>query len=50
MRVVETQAQESGAYSEEMRKSLGKADGVGKVLAFLVSDEADYLRGTLFTR
>ena len=50
MRVVETQAQESGASSEEMRKSLGKAEGVGKVLAFLVSDEADYLRGTLFTR
>jgi NAD(P)-dependent dehydrogenase (short-subunit alcohol dehydrogenase family) len=50
MRVVETEAKASGGSAEEMRKSLGKAEGVGKILAFLVSDEADHLRGTLFTR
>ena len=50
MRVVETQAKESGGSAEEARKSLGNAEGVGKVLAFLVSNDADYIRGTLFTR
>jgi NAD(P)-dependent dehydrogenase (short-subunit alcohol dehydrogenase family) len=30
--------------------ALGDPDGVAKVLAFLASDEADYVRGTVFTR
>ena len=29
---------------------LGDPEGVGKVLAFLASDEAEYVRGTIFTR
>ncbi|MGH2356080.1 MAG: SDR family NAD(P)-dependent oxidoreductase [Chloroflexota bacterium] len=29
---------------------LGDPDGVAKVLAFLASDDADYVRGTIFTR
>ncbi len=32
------------------RPHLGDPEGVGKILAFLASDEADYLRGTVFTR
>jgi NAD(P)-dependent dehydrogenase (short-subunit alcohol dehydrogenase family) len=32
------------------RPGLGDPEGVGKILAFLASDEADYLRGTIFTR
>jgi NAD(P)-dependent dehydrogenase (short-subunit alcohol dehydrogenase family) len=30
--------------------SLGAPDGVARVLAFLASDDADYVRGTIFTR
>jgi NAD(P)-dependent dehydrogenase (short-subunit alcohol dehydrogenase family) len=30
--------------------SLGAPEGVAKVLAFLASDDADYVRGTIFTR
>jgi NAD(P)-dependent dehydrogenase (short-subunit alcohol dehydrogenase family) len=30
--------------------SLGAPEGVAKVLAFLASDDADYVRGTVFTR
>ena len=37
------------AVSEARRTSLGTPDGVGRVLAFLASDDADYVRGTLFT-
>jgi NAD(P)-dependent dehydrogenase (short-subunit alcohol dehydrogenase family) len=29
---------------------LGDPDGVARVLAFLASDEADYVTGTIFTR
>jgi NAD(P)-dependent dehydrogenase (short-subunit alcohol dehydrogenase family) len=32
------------------RPGLGDPEGVGKILAFLASDEADYVRGTIFTR
>ena len=31
-------------------RPLGDAEGVGRVLAFLASDEADYVRGTIFTK
>ena len=50
MRVVEKQARKAGRPLEEMKAGLGVPEGVGKVLAFLVSDEADYVRGTIFTR
>lgn len=32
------------------QRSLGEPEGVAKVLAFLASDDADYVRGTVFTR
>jgi 3-oxoacyl-[acyl-carrier protein] reductase len=35
---------------EEARQSLGDPEGVGRVIAWLASDEADYVRGTMFTR
>lgn len=50
MRVVKKQAQRTGLPLEEMKKALGDPEGVGKVLAFLISDEADYVRGSIFTR
>jgi hypothetical protein len=30
--------------------SLGEPEGMAKVLAWLASDEADYVRGFIFTR
>ena len=50
MRVVEKQAREAGRPLDQMKAGLGEPEGVGKVLAFLVSEEADYVRGTIFTR
>jgi NAD(P)-dependent dehydrogenase (short-subunit alcohol dehydrogenase family) len=50
MRVVEKQTSASGRPLEKARSGLGGPEGVGKILAFLVSDEADYVRGTIFTR
>jgi NAD(P)-dependent dehydrogenase (short-subunit alcohol dehydrogenase family) len=35
---------------DEAKQQLGSPDGVGRVIAFLASDEADYVKGTLFTR
>jgi NAD(P)-dependent dehydrogenase (short-subunit alcohol dehydrogenase family) len=32
------------------RPGLGDPEGVGRILAFLASDEAEYVRGTIFTR
>ncbi len=32
------------------RPGLGDPEGVGKILAFLASDDADFVRGTVFTR
>ena len=50
MRVVQKQADAAGRNVEKMAAGLGDPDGVGKILSFLVSDEADYVRGTIFTR
>ena len=50
MEVLRKQADLEGRRLEEMRAGLGKPEGVGRVLAFLVSDDADYVRGTVFTR
>ncbi len=50
MRVVEKQAQSSGRPVNQMTAGLGNPEGVAKLLTFLVSDDADYVRGTLFTR
>jgi NAD(P)-dependent dehydrogenase (short-subunit alcohol dehydrogenase family) len=38
------------AALEAARKNYGTPEGVAKVIAFVVSDDADYLRGALFTR
>ena len=38
------------ARPEEQIANLGDPEGVAKVLAFLASDDADYVRGTIFTR
>jgi NAD(P)-dependent dehydrogenase (short-subunit alcohol dehydrogenase family) len=35
---------------EHAKQNYGTPDGVARVIGFLISDEADYLRGTLFTR
>lgn len=42
----------SGASPDDALKKAGLADpiGVARVLAFLASDEADYVRGSVFTR
>ncbi len=42
----ETEAERSA----RRREDLGSPEGMAKVLAFLLSDDADYVRGTLFTR
>ncbi len=38
------------AALEQARQQYGTPEGVAKIVAFVVSDDADYLRGTLFTR
>ena len=47
-------ARQAGRSPEEavssQRPHLGDPEGVGRVLAFLASEEADYVRGTIFTR
>jgi 3-oxoacyl-[acyl-carrier protein] reductase len=35
---------------EHANQNYGRPDGVARIIAFMLSDEADYLRGTLFTR
>ncbi|MBI1280954.1 MAG: SDR family NAD(P)-dependent oxidoreductase [Anaerolineaceae bacterium] len=35
---------------EKARQNYGVPEGVAKIIAFMISDEADYLRGALFTR
>ena len=52
--VVAADAQKHGravdAALDEARQSLGDPVGVGRVIAWLASDEADYVRGIMFTR
>jgi NAD(P)-dependent dehydrogenase (short-subunit alcohol dehydrogenase family) len=50
LRQVQKSADQSGQSMDELTARLGDPEGVGKILAFLVSDDADYLRGTIFTR
>lgn len=50
MRVVEKQADAQKKTVDQLSSGLGNPEGMGKVLAFLVSDDADYMRGTIFTR
>jgi NAD(P)-dependent dehydrogenase (short-subunit alcohol dehydrogenase family) len=52
--VVEAEARLHGKSVEtavsEAKQQLGDPEGVGRVIAFLASDEAQYVRGTLYTR
>jgi 3-oxoacyl-[acyl-carrier protein] reductase len=52
--IVAEQARRAGGDPVQARASaehtLGSPDGVGKVIAFLASDEAAYVKGTMFTR
>jgi NAD(P)-dependent dehydrogenase (short-subunit alcohol dehydrogenase family) len=52
--VVEAEARLRGKSVDdavnEAKQQLGDPEGVGRVIAFLASDDADYVRGTLFTR
>ncbi len=50
MRVVQKQADAAGRDVAHMAAGLGDPEGVGKILSFLVSDDADYVRGSIFTR
>lgn len=49
--VIKQQVARIGKAANEKRQiaSLGSAEGVGKILAFLASDDADYVKGTIFT-
>ena len=42
--------EDSDAAVANARQSLGDPTGVAKILTFLASDDADYVRGTIFTR
>jgi NAD(P)-dependent dehydrogenase (short-subunit alcohol dehydrogenase family) len=52
--VVQEDARRHGKSVEnalsEAKQQLGEPEGVGRVIAFLASDEAEYMRGTLYTR
>jgi NAD(P)-dependent dehydrogenase (short-subunit alcohol dehydrogenase family) len=52
--VIAVEAARAGRSPEEAvaqaQKELGIPDGVARVIAFLATEEADYVRGTLFTR
>ena len=54
--VIATEAERAGGDPEaavaaaSAGSRLGTPDGVARILAFLVSPEADYVRGTIFTR
>ena len=50
--VIEADAQKRGAAMDKLvaESDLGEPEGMAKVLAWLASDEADYVRGFIFTR
>lgn len=50
--VIEADAQKRGESMDKLvsESNLGEPEGMAKVLAWLVSDDADYLRGHIFTR
>ncbi len=50
--VIEADAQKRGESMDKLvaDSHLGEPEGVAKVLAWLASDDADYLRGNVFTR
>jgi NAD(P)-dependent dehydrogenase (short-subunit alcohol dehydrogenase family) len=48
--VIDADVARHGDKSEQAKFVLGDVDGMAKVLAFLISDDADYVRGEIFTR
>ena len=50
--VIEADAQMHGQSMDKLvaDSHLGEPEGIAKILAWLVSDDADYLRGFVFTR
>jgi NAD(P)-dependent dehydrogenase (short-subunit alcohol dehydrogenase family) len=48
--VARARGQDAAAARERAARELGDPVGVARILAFLASDEADYVRGTIFTR
>jgi NAD(P)-dependent dehydrogenase (short-subunit alcohol dehydrogenase family) len=52
--VIAVEAERAGQSAEEAvtqaREALGDPAGVARIISFLVSPDADYVRGTLFTR
>ena len=50
--VIEADAQKRGLSMDKLvsESNLGEPEGIAKILAWLVSDEADYIRGFVFTR
>ncbi|MGN6814175.1 MAG: SDR family oxidoreductase, partial [Thermomicrobiales bacterium] len=52
--VIAVEAERAGRSTEEAvaqaREALGDPAGVAHIISFLVSQDADYVRGTLFTR
>src|SRR5438094_137771 len=48
--VARARGEDASAARERAARELGDPMGVARVLAFLASDEADYVRGSVFTR
>ncbi len=50
--VIEADAQKRGESMDKLvaESNLGEPEGVARILAWLASDDADYLRGNVFTR
>jgi NAD(P)-dependent dehydrogenase (short-subunit alcohol dehydrogenase family) len=50
--VIEADAQKRGQSMDKLvsESNLGEPEGIAKILAWLVSDQADYIRGFVFTR
>ena len=48
--VIQAERERLGAGGEQQQLELGEPSGVGRVLAWLASDEADYVRGMIQTR
>ena len=52
LRIIDEQVEKIGTQAQRDMQlhGLGTSDGVSSVIAFLLSDQADYVRGNIFTR
>ncbi|GIV83034.1 MAG: hypothetical protein KatS3mg052_0041 [Candidatus Roseilinea sp.] len=48
--VIAAERERLGGGGEQQQLNLGEPAGVGRILAWLVSDDADYVRGMIQTR